>query len=447
MRNAGTQKRLLSEPELSLKKAIELSQAYEAADKNAKEIQTPTQLVQQVPNAKPTKKLCYRCGRGYHKPSECHYKDFVCNKCKKKGHLAKMCHSKKPVKADTHAVEGELEVESDLHTESAIHCVAQTSMSPLIVKLEINGMHLPFEVDTGAAVSLISLDTKQKFFKTVRLKDTSVSLRTYTSESIAVAGTMQVQVKYGDYAGEHKLFVIKGAGSNLMGRDWLQHIRLNWKSLGIGKIQGGSLSLAQILRDNQELFEEGQGTMKDYKAKLSVKENAKPRFCQPRPVPFALKEPIEKELNRLEEAKVIEKVPFSQWAAPIVAVPKADGKVRICGDYKVTVNPVLDVDTHPLPKPQELLATLSGGKKFTRLDLSSAYLQLELEVESCIYVTINTHMGLYRYTRLPFGIASAPAIFQRSMDSILQGIPSVICYLDDLLITGASDQEHLQNLQ
>ena len=447
MRNAGTQKRLLSEPELSLKKAIELSQAYEAADKNAKEIQTPTQLVQQVPNAKPTKKLCYRCGRGYHKPSECHYKDFVCNKCKKKGHLAKMCHSKKPVKADTHAVEGELEVESDLHTESAIHCVAQTSMSPLIVKLEINGMHLPFEVDTGAAVSLISLDTKQKFFKTVRLKDTSVSLRTYTSESIAVAGTMQVQVKYGDYAGEHKLFVIKGAGSNLMGRDWLQHIRLNWKSLGIGKIQGGSLSLAQILRDNQELFEEGQGTMKDYKAKLSVKENAKPRFCRPRPVPFALKEPIEKELNRLEEAKVIEKVPFSQWAAPIVAVPKADGKVRICGDYKVTVNPVLDVDTHPLPKPQELLATLSGGKKFTRLDLSSAYLQLELEVESCIYVTINTHMGLYRYTRLPFGIASAPAIFQRSMDSIFQGIPSVICYLDDLLITGASDQEHLQNLQ
>ena len=56
-------------------------------------------------------------------------------------------------------------------------------------------------------------------------------------------------------------------------------------------------------------------------------------------------------------------------------------------------------------------------------------------------------MGLYRYTRLPFGIASALAIFQRSMNAILQGIPSVICYLDDLLVTGASDQEHLQNLQ
>ena len=125
----------------------------------------------------------------------------------------------------------------------------------------------------------------------------------------------------------------------------------------------------------------------------------------------------------------------------------ADGKVRICGDYKVTLNPVLDVDCHPLPKPQELLATLAGRKKFTRLDLLSAYLQMELEKESRNYVTINTHLGLYRYTRLPFGIASAPAIFQRSMDAILQGIPLVICYLDDLLVTRESDQEHLQNLQ
>ena len=144
---------------------------------------------------------------------------------------------------------------------------------------------------------------------------------------------------------------------------------------------------------------------------------------------------------------MIEKIPFSEWAAPIVPVPKADGKVCICGAYKVTVNPVLDVDSHPLPKLQELLTTLSGGKKFTRLHLSSAYLQMELETESRNYVTINTHIGLYRYTRLPFSIASAPAIFQRSMDAILQGIPSVICYLDDLLVTGASDEVHLQNLQ
>ena len=269
MRNTATQKRLLSEPELSLKKAIELSQAYEAADKNAQEMQTPqAEPVQQVSNAK-AKKPCYRCRKGFHKPSECHYKDLV---CKKKGHLAKVCHSKEAVKADTHAVGVESDDEQlELHTESAIHCVTQTSTRPLIVQLEINGMQLPFEVDTGAVVSLISLDTKQKFFKAVQLKDTSVSLHTYTSESMQVVGIMEVKVKYGDYVRDLDLFVVKGTASSLMGRNWLQHICLDWKSLGIGKVQGGCLSLTQILRENNELFEEGQGTIKDFKSARECK--------------------------------------------------------------------------------------------------------------------------------------------------------------------------------
>ena len=94
-----------------------------------------------------------------------------------------------------------------------------------------------------------------------------------------------------------------------------------------------------------------------------------------------------------------------------------------------------------------MFATLSGGEKFTKLDLQQAYLQLQLEEESRKYVTINTHRDLFEYTRLPFGVASAPALFQRIMDSILQGIPSVKCYIDDILITGANDEEHLQNLE
>ena len=69
-----------------------------------------------------------------------------------------------------------------------------------------------------------------------------------------------------------------------------------------------------------------------------------------------------------------------------------------------------------------------------------------LEEESRKLVTINTHLGLFRYCRLPFGIASAPAIFQHAMDTLLQGIPHVICYIDDVLVTGLTEEEHLQNL-
>ena len=97
------------------------------------------------------------------------------------------------------------------------------------------------------------------------------------------------------------------------------------------------------------------------------------------------------------------------------------GEDRLCGDFKVTLNPVMAVDQYPLPKPQDLYATLSGGKKFTKLDLSQAYLQLMLDDQSQSLVVINTHKGLYKFTRLPFGVASAPAMFQKLMDTILQG--------------------------
>ena len=145
---------------------------------------------------------------------------------------------------------------------------------------------------------------------------------------------------------------------------------------------------------------------------LHVRPDALPKFFKPRPVPFATKDAIGAELDRLEVEGIVEKVTHSEWAAPIVAVPKKDGTFRICGDYKVTVNSALDVDRYPLPKPDELFASLANGQKFSKLDLSQAYQQLLLEDESKKYTTINTHQGLYQYKRLPYGIASAPALFQ-----------------------------------
>ncbi len=77
-------------------------------------------------------------------------------------------------------------------------------------------------------------------------------------------------------------------------------------------------------------------------------------------------------MDRLESAGVLEKTDHSEWATPIVIVPKKDGRVRICGDYSVTINPVLDVDQYPLPRPTDLFAMLAGGKYFTTLDLTNA---------------------------------------------------------------------------
>ena len=97
---------------------------------------------------------------------------------------------------------------------------------------------------------------------------------------------------------------------------------------------------------------------------------------------------------------------------------------------------------YPTPNAQDLFATLASGRRFTRLDLKQAYQQMEVDTGSQEYLTINTRKGLFTYTRMPFGIRTAPSIFQKTMDMILSGIPGVCCFFDDILIVGSTDAEH-----
>ena len=179
---------------------------------------------------------------------------------------------------------------------------------------------------------------------------------------------------------------------------------------------------------------------------LHLKQDAKPHYHRPRPVPYSLRSKVEDELQRLQDSGVIEPVHFSEWAAPIVPVLKRDKTVRICGDYRLTVNQETTPDSYPLPRVEDLFATLSGGESFTKLDLSNAYLQLHLDEDSKKLTTINTHKGLFRYNRLPFGVSSAPAVFQRTMENLFKNISGVCVYLDDVLVTGKTTDDHLKNL-
>ena len=261
-----------------------------------------------------------------------------------------------------------------------------------------------------------------------------------------IIGATEVEVAYQDQESKTlSLVVVEGKGPSLLGRNWLKHFTLDWNSIKTVLLEKDPLR--QLLLEHEEVFSDELGTITPGKAKLAVSPSAVPRFHRPRPVPYALKPLVEQELDRLERARVLERVDHSEWAAPIVTVPKRDGQVRICGDYKVTVNPFLEVDQYPLPRPEDLFATLAGGKFFSTLDLSHAYNQIILDDDARKFLTINTHRGLYRYTRLPFGVASAPSVFQRTMDIILQGMDDVICYLDDILVSGKSEAEHLDTLR
>ena len=323
----------------------------------------------------------------------------------------------------------------------------QASSHPIHVQLLLDGKPCDLEVDTGAAVSILSEKQLNRVLPGAQLKKTNVSLRTYTSQKIPVKGKLDVEVQYGQQRQSLTCYVVTGDGPCLMGRDWLKHIRLNWKEIGVTILETSQTRLKSLLDKYSDIFKDELGTMNSIRAELLVKENASPRFHRPRPVPFALKEAIEREIQRLEKSGILKEVSYCEWAAPIVCVPKKDGSVRICGDYKVTINEALDVNQYPIPNPTDLFASVANGKVFSKLDLSQAYQQMLLNSESEKYLTINTHLGLYQYTRLPFGVASAPAMFQRAMDIILQGIPSVVCYIDDILVSGDTEEQHLDRLE
>ncbi|XP_011663400.1 uncharacterized protein LOC105437924 [Strongylocentrotus purpuratus] len=175
----------------------------------------------------------------------------------------------------------------------------------------------------------------------------------------------------------------------ILGRNWLESIQPNWRSVfkvapvKDDPFQGSTQhGLSEIQRKHQAVFEPGLGTMTNHKAKIKVKSDAQPCFNKARPVSYALRNKVEAELDKLVEQGVLIPVSHSNWAAPIVVVPKSDKSIRICGDYKTTINPVLDVVKYPLPNPQDLFSTLAGGCCFTKLDLSQVE-TLNLDYVKC----------------------------------------------------------------
>jgi hypothetical protein len=309
----------------------------------------------------------------------------------------------------------------------------------------VNSKKITFEIDTWAAVSLMSKRQFCQIFPNEQLKESSLILWTYSAERLTVAGEIDVDVEYQSQKRRLRLVVVNEDGPALIGRNWLGFIKL---SIGIVSEQENSLShLEKLFSLYSDVFKEELGRMSQHVAKLQLKGSPKPKFWHPRPVPFAFKDGVEMELEKLTSLGIIKPVNYSEWAAPIVIVPKHNGKMHLCGDFKVTINCMIDVDQYPLLRPNDLFTALAGGQKFTKLDLSQAYQQLPLDEESQKLVTINTQRGLFQFTRLPFGVASTPALFQRMMDIILQGIPHTICYIDDIAITRSSDEEHFKNVE
>ncbi|KAK8783048.1 hypothetical protein V5799_015611 [Amblyomma americanum] len=234
-----------------------------------------------------------------------------------------------------------------------------------------------------------------------------------------------------------ELYVVQCPGPSLCGRDVIQKLHL-LPDQEVGTILTPDCEMSSVTEQLKEKFKDlfglGTGLMKGPPASIAMKKDATPRFLKARSLPYSLREKVGMELDRMCQQGILSPVSHSCWATPIVPVVKADGTLRICGDLKVTVNPECDVDQYPLPKMGDIFASLKGGYWFSKLDLREAYCHIPLDDQAKQVAVLNTHKGLFAHNRLPYGIASAPAIFQRKMEELLKNVPGTQVFLDDVLI-------------
>lgn len=406
----------------------------------------PQQQRQQNKSPKDENNSCATCGSSQHSRSQCKFRQYICNFCKREGHLERVCRQKKLDKTTTKHVTTLFKVnvgQSPANNGSSLH-----------VSLLVNGHTFKFEVDTGSTTTIVSVCDWQTL-GSPPLRPSNYQLKCYSGQFLRIKGECDVLVDHKNKQLKLPMIVVHGNNIPLLGLHWINNLKLDINSIIHGSSFDSSLihkvydesKLANLLDRYQGILNKDLGHCTKVQAHIQLKPDATPKFFKPRTIPFAYIEGVKDEIQRNVDAGILQKVDMSEWAAPIVPVPKPNGKIRICGDFKVTINPQICIDQHPIPSIDELLSRLNNGQRFTKLDLSDAYLQIELDEVSKQYVVINTPLGLFKYNRMPFGISNAPAIFQRIIDQVIAGIPHCAAYLDDIIITGRTEEEHFQTLE
>ncbi|UYV84399.1 K02A2.6-like [Cordylochernes scorpioides] len=324
------QRKLLREGDsLTLHKAIEIALALEAAAQDAKDLQSQRnpEVVKKIKQGnwrlKPstTGKItksenytCIRYGSKDHKQNECPHLKAKCFNCGKIGHLGRSCLKRKPQRNTTANKDG-----------NKVHAIAETEISsqifkiinlwrtfdPIKIEVQINDKILSLEYDTGSAYSLISNSTR-RFFKLPNpcpADPLRVKLATYSGQPLQVLGTLDVPVQYQNSTQTLPLMVVGGERPSLCGRNWME-------ALGILPTQPYKVDMIKVTENNlptplhrfRELFKPGYGVFKGVRARLLVDLEMKPRFFKSRPIPYALKEKISRELDRLVKAGILKPV-------------------------------------------------------------------------------------------------------------------------------------------
>jgi len=351
---------------------------------------------------------CFSCGKKGHFKNECRFKKEKCRKCGKIGHLQVVCKGKAETKGNRVAVNEEIN-----------SFVFANGKKQFLQEVKINNHNVNMIFDTGAEISLISEQVVKKVAPTHPLLKPSKLICAYGGVPIDIIGCIEVQLTVGNRKDLVSLQVVKGNSPCIYGCDLITKFQPNFR--------------VNIIYNE--------------KVQLGLKDEVSPVFIKPRVIPYGLRESVKCEIDRLVGDKTLIKVETSEWATPIVPIRKPNGSIRICGDYKITLNPALKDMVCTTPAMEDVVNNTSGSNVFSEIDLCNAFHQLELDEKSSVLTTISTPFGLYRYSKLPFGVKQSPAIFQKYIEKLFQGIDGVEIYQDNFYVHGKDKSEHDKRLK
>lgn len=226
----------------------------------------------------------------------------------------------------------------------------------------LEGGTVPMELDKGSAVSVMGEGVYREYLRYVPLEDAPLKLRTYTGEMVKPMGFCYMKVQYNGHSKKLPICITKNEWPSLFGREWLESTQLNWP---IPQLETSDAipALDEVLSKHEGVFSEGLGKIKNIQARLHPKEGTQPRFWKSRPMALAREPAADEALRELETEGVIKKLATSEWDAPVVSPVKKNCVVRVCADFKVTINPQLKVDEHPLPCMDDIYTSLPAYQR------------------------------------------------------------------------------------
>lgn len=395
-------------------------------------------------------KTCTRCGKGPHPLLDCPAKDVVCRKCRRRGHYAAFCFSRTKVDvidandSEKNTTPGKPE-EDDGGSDSSGYILdavgEDTNRRCWKAQIYVNQEQVTFKLDTGAEVSAISDKVCRKMRQV--LKPPEKILYGPGRTPLKVLGQFKAELACGDKSTIQRVFVIDGLRNNLLGLPAITALDL---AVQVMSTESTTLNLPSEVVQFPSLFQ-GLGDMGDpYVIKL-VSDAVPYALYTPRKVPLPLRKKVKQELERMESIGVISRVDQpSPWCAGMVVVPKKNGTVRVCVDLR-PLNENVMRETFPLPTVDDILGQLKGATIFSKLDANSGFWQIPLAPESRPLTTFITPFGRFQFNKLPFGIRSAPEVYQKRMSQILEGLDGVLCLIDDVLVFAATEKQHSARLQ